>query len=300
MRREWRSRFGARGVFWRQVLRWAVLNVPVWLEPMAIATWSLFFLFSGAGRRGVMRNLSVILPGSSRWMNLLRTYRVFWNFAWTMSDTVRFNELRTVPDWEFEGLEYFEELSAHVGGAIVLTAHLGSYDLGAHLFAEVCGRTLTMVRAPEEEESTQEWESRMRARSQAAGVRVGFSTSNLAFDLLAAIQRGEIVAIQGDRTTKGVASVAARMFGEKTMLPSGPFALAMAARVPIYPLFVVRRGRRRYRLMTAQPFEVRRTTADRDRDLEAAVVRWTATLESVLRESWDQWFAFEPFAEAGS
>ena len=35
----WWRRFLVRGVFWRQFLRWAVLNVPLWLEPTVMASW---------------------------------------------------------------------------------------------------------------------------------------------------------------------------------------------------------------------------------------------------------------------
>ena len=48
----------------------------------------MFFLLWGPGRRGVMRNLSAIMPGSSAIANFFRTYRVFWNYAWTITDNV--------------------------------------------------------------------------------------------------------------------------------------------------------------------------------------------------------------------
>ena len=56
------------------------------------------------------------------------------------------------------------------------------------------------------------------------------------------------MAIQGDRVTGEISFLPATVFGKATRVPAGPFALALAARVPIYPVFVVRLGRRRYRL----------------------------------------------------
>ena len=58
-----------------------------------------------------------------------------------------------IPDWEFVGWKHFEEMQAS-GGAILLTAHMGSYDLGAHLFAENSSHRLIMVRAPEADPQT--------------------------------------------------------------------------------------------------------------------------------------------------
>ena len=288
-----------KGVFWRQFLRWAVLNVPLWLEPTIMASWSLIFLLWGPGRRGVMQNLRAILPRSTAIANFCRTYLVFWNYAWTIADNVRFKELQTVPDWEFVGWHHFESMLSRDGGAILLTAHMGSYDLGAHVFSTTSDRRITVVRAPEEDAETRRYEEHAIDQQQGRGLRIEFNTktSELALDLLHAIQKGEIVAIQGDRVTPGIAAIPATLFGKQARVPAGPFALAMAARVPIYPVFVIRQGRRQYRLVNCAPIEVVRRSRNRDDDFAQAVGVWTRELESVIAANWFQWFTFEPFAE---
>lgn len=291
----WRQRFLVRGVFWRQLLRWGVLHVPIWIEPAIMATWSLVFLLWGPGRRGVMRNLSAIKPGSSAPANFFRTWIVFWNFAWTMADMVRFKESRVVPDWEFSGLEHFESLKNEPGGAIILTAHMGNYDLGAHLFAETSGRQMVMVRAPETDPETRRFEESRMASEGALKIDFSTRSADLAFDLLEAVQRGGIVAIQGDRVTPGVGGLPATLFGKQTEVPAGPFALAMASHVPIYPLFIFRLGRRRYRLLTCEPIRVVRTR-NRGEAFAKAVDEWTRRLEGVIAAAWFQWFTFEPYS----
>lgn len=296
-RRAWWQRFLVKGVFWRQFLHWAVLNVPTWLEPVVIAWWSLFFLLWGPGRRGVMRNLSAIMPGSTSVANFFRTYRVFWNYAWTITDNARYGELRTIPDWEFDGPQHFEEMHERAGGAIILTAHMGSYDLGAHLFSETSERKIVMVRAPEVDPDTREFEEKLHNRDEPFRIAFNTKAGELALDLLDAVRGGEIVAIQGDRVTEGIAGFPITLFGHATRIPAGPFALAMAGRVPIYPLFVVRRGRRRYQLITCEPIEVVRRSRDRNEDIARAAAEWSARLEQTIREHWYQWFTFEPYSE---
>jgi predicted LPLAT superfamily acyltransferase len=285
-------RFLVRGVFWRQFLHWAVRNVPSWIEPIVICSWSLFFLLWGPGRRGVMHNLKAIKPGSTSFANFFRCFRVFCNYAWSIDDTVRFKECRTVPDWEFVGWKHFEAMQAR-GGAILLTAHMGSYDLGAQIFSQTSQQRIVMVRAPETDPQTRAFEEKHKP----AGLRIEFSTqtSELALDLLHAVTSGGIVAIQGDRITPGITSLPATLFGQPMQVPAGPFALAMAARVPIYPVFVVRRGRRRYQVVAFEPIEVVRGR-NRDAAFAAAVAKWTASLESLIASTWYQWFAFEPFS----
>jgi lauroyl/myristoyl acyltransferase len=282
-----------RGVLWRFLLRWGVLNIPAWIEPAALAVGTTFFLLWGPGRRGVMRNLTAIKPRSSAIANFFRCYRVFWNYACTITDNARFREQRTIPDWEFIGWEHFTEMESRDGGAILLTAHMGSYDLGAQLFAETSERHIVMVRAPEVDPETRRFEE----QRSAASMRIEFNTkaADLALELLETVRGGGIVAIQGDRMTEGISGLPATLFGKSLTVPAGPFALAMAARVPIYPVFVIRAGRRRYRLLTAEPIEIVRSR-DRDADFARAAAAWTATLERVVSEHWQQWFTFEPYS----
>jgi len=292
----WARRFLVHGVAWRQFLHWAVINVPIWLEPIVMAWWSAAFLLWGPGRRGVMQNLSAIKPRSWAVANFFRVYRVFWNFAWTITDNIRHREQGMVPDWEFDGIEHFDELQSRDGGAIILTAHMGSYDLGAELFAEYSAKRIVMVRAPETDPETREYEASAHAADR---VQISFNTaaSDRALELLASIQSGDVIAIQGDRVTPGIATVDATIFGKPARVPAGPFALAMASRAPIYPLFVIRIGRRKYRLLTLAPIAVTRTSRDRDADIRRAAEQWIADLESTVRATWYQWFAFEPFYE---
>lgn len=291
-------RFVVHGVFWRRFLRFGVLIVPVWIEPACIALWSMLFTLGWTrGRRGLMRNLTAIKPGSWAIANFFRAYRIFWNFAWTIADNVRFKETRVHPDWEFEGVEHFHRLTAEPGGAIILTAHMGNYDLGAQLFAESSDRKIVMVRAPEIDPETHRFEEELQART-GSSLKIDFNTraSDLALDLLESLRDGSIVAIQGDRVTPGIATIPATLFGRRTYFPAGPFALAMSARVPIYPLFIFRHGRRHYRLLAGAPFDVVRLR-DRDETFRRALEAWTAQLETVVGAAWYQWFAFEPFSE---
>jgi phosphatidylinositol dimannoside acyltransferase len=301
--RRLKTRLAIRGVFWRHFIRWASHQVPHSMEPVILIGWALmFFLVWAPGRRAVARNLSSILPGSSRLANTARAFRVFWNFGYTFTDTIRFGEQRPGLDWEFCGTRHLAGLVAEPGGAIVLTAHMGNYDLGSFVFNEQLKRSLTIVRAPEPDSESEEFQARSREKAAPDGVRVHYSTgtSTLALDLLHALSDGEIVAIQGDRMIGGVSGMASQLFGEEVDLPTGPFALAMATGVPIYPLFIVRTGRRRYRVTVCEPIQVRRTGPRREEDLRRPLEQWREILERNVREYWHQWFTFVPFMKEAS
>ena len=58
------GRFAVRGVFWRQYLDWAIINLPFYFYPVCILFCTFFFFFFAApARRAILANLAIILPG---------------------------------------------------------------------------------------------------------------------------------------------------------------------------------------------------------------------------------------------
>lgn len=285
-----------RGVFWRQYLDWAIINLPFYMHPVLIFCWTVFFFFFAApARRAVVANLAVVLPGSSKAMNHLRAFRNLHNFAWTIAEGAAYKLLRAEFDYEIDGSELLDRLAA-APGAILLTAHMGNYDLGAGLFAQKFNREIRMVRAPEADPQTEQHQRESLHQTGQGAVKVDYNTAGalLSFDLLNALRAGEIVSIQGDRVVEGVGQTSGRMFNHAVDLPNGPFILALVAQRPIFPLFIVRSGFRRYTIIVREPIDVRRGGGSRDEDIAAPVGQWCAVLQNVIDQHWDQWFAFIP------
>lgn len=287
--------FAVRGVIWRRYLDWAAENLPFYLYPVLILFWSLFFFaVASPARRAIRRNLGLAKPGG-RISNAWRAFAVFRNFAWTISESAihRINEIPF--RYDLVGEENLRALAA-ANGAIVLTAHMGSYDLGAALFADKFNREIRMVRAREvDPQSAQHLDAALRG-SGSGGIKVDYNTGDaaLSFDLLHAIRAGEIVSLQGDRVVGTVATIEVKLFGKLVRLPAGPFNLALVTKAPIYPLFIIRRGFRHYEIVASRPLPCERSAAGRERDLREAAQRWAMVLEPIIDRGWDQWFAFTP------
>lgn len=294
--RSWFHRFAVRGVLWRRYMDWAVINLPFFLYPILEFFWTVFFFFFAApARRGILTNLAIVLPGSSRSMNYLRAFRIFHNYAWTISEAAIYKLLKEEFTYEIIGANWLDQLGTGPG-AIVLTAHIGSYDLGAALFAEKFNREIRMVRAPEPDQQSAHHLDTSLEKSGEGAVKIDYNTGGalLSFDLLNALRRGDIVSIQGDRLEGNVTETSGSLFGKRVRLPNGPFVLAQVAQAPIYPLFIARSGYRSYQIIVHEPITVLRTERDRGTDMANAVENWCQVLEQQIAEHWDQWFAFVP------
>jgi lauroyl/myristoyl acyltransferase len=292
--RHWWHGLAVHGVFWRKFVDWSVRNLPAALHPPLIWIATLLFFFIAApARKAVLQNLRLIRPRSWRVMNYLRVLRVFTNFGWSLTDTAAYRISKARFRYELERARFLDQLAAAKGG-IVLTAHMGNYDLGAALFAEKFNRQIRMVRAPEPDALAAQHVDLALQQSSSGAVKVGYSDdgTSLAFDLLNALRNGEIISIQGDRVVGGVGRAAVKFFNRQVSLPNGPFVLSFVSEMPIYPLFIARTGFRKYKIIAREPIVCFRGSGSRDEVIADAMRNWARVLEEIVECHWQQWFAF--------
>lgn len=299
-------RFGAYGDLTYRFQRWGATVCPPYLEPLYIAFYSgLLFLIGTAVRRGLIANLRALFPERTTPRLWLDAYRVAWHFSFSIADASRSRLGESVIDWEIEMADHPDRVTRPGSdrGGIILTAHMGSYDVAATLFAGRFGRRLNAVRAPERHPEAQEWMEREMTAQNNPDYAVLYNRSDrlLGLDLVQAIQRGELVAIQGDRVLYDVCPLELTVSPSgdpdrlyRMRMPKGPFVLALATGAPIHPLFAIRVGWRRYRIVELPPFYCRAESRDREAAIDAAARHWAdAVLLPLIREHWDQWFVFE-------
>ncbi len=304
-----RHRFSASGDLTLKFQAWGARVCPPYLEPLYITFYTaVAFLLGASARRALMGNLKALFPERGPVTRFFNAYQVAWNFAFTVADATRSRQGESILDWEIEGLPHFDAMAAAGHGSVLLTAHMGNYDVAAPLFAESFHRRLNAVRAPERHPETQEWMERQLASQFKDNYTVRYNKSDrmLGLELVQAISRGEIVAIQGDRVLYGVTPLSLEVSPsgspdqrQRFTIPKGPFVLAMTTGVPIHPVFILRSGWRRYRIVALPPFSCRAESRDREAAIEKAARRWVdEILLPVIRTHWAQWFVFEPAFEA--
>jgi Kdo2-lipid IVA lauroyltransferase/acyltransferase len=150
------------------------------------------------------------------------------------------------------------------------------------LLAGRSARRTNVVVAPEEAPDLERW-----VRRNGDGMRFLPRTHpGIGVQLVAALRRGEVVALQGDRALGTRGDVSIPFFGRPALFPLGPFLLARAAAVPIVPAFCMLGRDHRYVVRIGLPITVERG------EEEGAARAWVGLLEDVVREHPTQWFNF--------
>jgi KDO2-lipid IV(A) lauroyltransferase len=179
------------------------------------------------------------------------------------------------------------------GGFVMVTAHLGNFEVGSMLPAFEEAREVHVVREKEADPEAQAFIERLLVRAGGSHYVSHFEGEHelQGLELLNALRSGGIVGVQGDRPRSGGRIVRATMFGRPFPLPDGPATLARVAEAPLVPIFVLRRGRRHYRIEIREPIRVARS-GRRDRDVAEAMQRVADEIEWAIRQAPHQWFCF--------
>lgn len=178
-------------------------------------------------------------------------------------------------------------------GAILVTAHIGHWELGGALLASH-GFPVCIATAPEPDPLVLAIRESMRRRIGVRTITLSSGQGALSLvPLLAALRRNSVVALLADRETDG-AIVEVPFFDRPTRFPLGPALLARASEAPIVPVSVTLNDKWTYDAVAEQPYRVRRT-ADRDRDLREATEHLARTFEAKIARHPDQWYNFFDF-----
>jgi len=116
-----------------------------------------------------------------------------------------------------------------------------------------------------------------------------------AVEASAALRRGEILTIMGDRFIKG-RSATTELLGATVRLPTAAFTLAASTGAPVAVLLSAKTARRRYALRVWDVIETRDVARDqREAAAGAGVRRFTRSLEEYLQKYPYQWYNFFDF-----
>jgi len=211
------------------------------------------------------------------------TVGTFTDFAMCFSDLVSTNRQPVARLASHVGrVQGVERIARLKAGFISPSAHVGNWELAGRLLAGRTARTTHVVVAEDEAVELERW-----VRRSGDGLRfVPRSRPTISLGLIAALRRGEVVAVQGDRALGTRGDVMIPFFGWPAPFPLGPFLLASAVGVPLVPAFCLLGPNYQYTVKVAEPLAVARGGE------EEAARAWVAILETVVRECPTQWFNF--------
>ncbi len=196
----------------------------------------------------------------------------------------RYTAQKTAGFIKYRGLENYLDARARGKGVLVLTGHLGAWELSS-FFHSLMGYTMGMVIRRLDNTLVDTWVNGIRTMH---GNRV-LHKDDFARGLLKAMHRGETVGILMDTNMTPPQGVFVPFFGTDACTASGLARVARRADAAVLPGFLLwEEQERRYHLHFGPALDLVKTD-DPEADAVANTALFTATLETWIRRYPEQW-----------
>jgi KDO2-lipid IV(A) lauroyltransferase len=258
---------------------------------LATGAGACAYLLFPIPRRDICANLAVVTrepASSSRVRSLAR--EAFITDARNWVDTVRIGSLsdgEILRSVMVDGWDRLDEAAAQGRGVVLVTLHLGNFDLVGQVLA-ARGYSLTV---PVERIRPARLFSLLTEERRSRGINV-VPLEEAPRAMVRALRAGELVGIAGDRGAAGK-TVEVEFFGMPAHLPKAAVSLARLTRAPLLVGVGLRSPHGGYRGYVSDEIPMARTenAAEDDRNNTQRVAR---VLEDVIARNPGQWLMFTP------
>lgn len=276
--------FAYRGAAWL-----AERTPPAVSDRAAALGGRIAYKLAGGKRRTVERNLGRVTGPGDHLDDLVKA--AFHSYASYWLETFRLgryshDELLAMVEPQGDSLEVIEQAVSSGEGALVITPHLGFYDLGV-AWVGAKGWGFTTVAEVLRPKALFEWFARIRRR-HGLEVLPARNGKSVRVRLAEVLDRGGVVALVSDRDL-GRRGIWVEFFGERTTFPASPTLLLVQKKVPLIAGAITRHGSG-YRLSFKRiPYEL---TGDEEADILAVAQVTANALEELVRIAPEQWHLF--------
>jgi lauroyl/myristoyl acyltransferase len=281
--------------YWAHVVgSWLMRFVPVrfvywmlgWATPLFLA-----FFARAHFERAAANMRQVVGPHASDKHIRRLTRSAFTNYARYMVDLLRLPYLDTTQlakNVVIHGWENVEAAFSQGLGVVIVTGHIGSWDLAGAAFVGL-GRTIGVLTDTLE---PPRWNERVQRIRTHVGMRAIPIESGVR-EMLATLRRREGLAVLVDKplTEDGVA---VSFFGRTTRVPSGAATLALRTGSPVLPAALLHDPTGSgYVAYIGEPIPTQRARRSAT-EVEELTQRMMGWLEGIIRQYPDQWYMFRP------
>jgi Kdo2-lipid IVA lauroyltransferase/acyltransferase len=250
---------------------------------LGAAAWVLL----GRLRRVGMRNLELAFPEKTEQERKEILRGVFRSLGWQVGEFCKMGGYTAEQASKFiryDGLEHYLAARAKGKGVLVLTGHLGAWELSS-FYHSLMGYPMSLVIRRLDNPLVDEFVNRVRCLH---GNRV-IHKDEFARGLLSSMHRGETVGILMDTNMTPPQGVFVPYFGVDACTAAGLARVALHSGAAVLPGFLVwEAAEKKYVLRFGEELELIRT-GDVARDIVANTALFTATIEAYVRRYPEQW-----------
>ncbi|CEJ71868.1 lipid A biosynthesis lauroyl acyltransferase [Chryseobacterium oranimense G311] len=225
-----------------KIFVWCIRNIGIRSSYFVLYfVASYYFLFLKKSNRYIFYYFQKRL-GYGYWKSKVSVFKSYFTFGKVLIDKTAISAgLREKYTYEFDGVENLTSLLAEKKGGVLISAHIGNFEIAEHFFADIdfdC--QINLVTTDQEVTVIKEYlESVAVKRSNIKFIYVKDDMSHI-FEINQALSNNELICFTGDRYFEGSKYLEADLLGKSARFPAGPFLIASRLGVPVVYVYVMK------------------------------------------------------------
>ena len=194
--------------------------------------------------------------------------------------------------FDFEGEEYLRQMT---NGGMLISAHIGNWEIAGNLLNRL-EKNVNIILYDAEREQIKGYLSDVFTSRRVNFIVIKEDYSHLN-EIHKALERGEIIAMHGDRFIEGNKILVMDFLGRPAPFPTGPVNLAARFNAPVSYVFAVKESRKHYHFFATplRTVEFSNNLKKRDIILKEAVSAYVTSFERIVKRYPFQWFNYFDF-----
>jgi predicted LPLAT superfamily acyltransferase len=192
--------------------------------------------------------------------------------------------------FQHEDVHFIEEMATNGKGGILISAHLGNWEVAGHLLKRI-GSPINIVMYDGEDAQIKNYMGQFDEKRSFNIILIKEDMSHI-YEMSAALNRNELICLHADRFRPGNRTMKHLFLGEEANFPAGPFILASKLRAPVCFVFAFKESNFHYHFYAHQwkTYEGRGTSG-----MERMLDDYVEILEQRLKQYPAQWFNYFDF-----
>jgi len=260
-----------------------VKRIPILAKILA----KIFFYFIPIRKNTVISNLTKAFPEKSKREIKKIAYNNFVSMGITFMEIMAFQKMDEEQVISLSDINNIELAQSKVNtgkGSILLTAHLGNWELGALTMGLVLEKRINVLVKKQRNKLVADWMSEIRERFNNKEIPLGASVRELYKTLIS----GGVVGIVGDQRGKKEDGIIVQFFNQPTVTFQGFAALAIKNRVPIVVVLNIRKSSGKY-VFDIEEIDYENLPESLPDQIVELNQRYMTILENKIREAPEQW-----------
>lgn len=263
--------------------------LPAYFLLRIVVLYYFFFSFKASRQ---LYSLYHSRLGYGWFSSIIKIYKNYYLLGQGIIDKVALmSGIKTKLSFEFDGEENLRKIAALEKGGILLSAHIGNWDVAGHLFTRL-NSPINIVLYDGDHEQIKNYLEGVTGKRRINIIVIKNDLSHI-YAISDALSKNELICMHADRFIEGNKTRKNSFLGEDAEFPLGPFILATTFKVPVSFVFAVKESNLHYHLFATEAKDYSMET--KETAIPKLLEEFALEMENKLKRYPEHWFNYHDF-----